>query len=77
MKKAFIASSCAIVLSLSLASAMFAQVLVMTRELDNQLGARTKCATEISPKGNSVMKCMPGGGCEWTDGSAVTYGGKC
>ena len=37
----------------------------------------TKCATEITNSGNEVLKCMPGGGCQWASGSAVNWGGSC
>ena len=77
MKKAIITLTCAIVLSLSLASAVFAQAIVMSSSLDANAGGKQKCASELSPSGNEVLKCMPGGGCQWVNGSAVTYGGKC
>ena len=40
-------------------------------------GSGTQCATEITDSGNEVLKCMPGGGCQWVSGSAVNWGGHC
>ena len=64
-----------VVLSLSFASAVFARAMVMSSALDD-CSRKSKCATEIT-SGTEVLKCMPGGGCQWAAGSAVTYGGKC
>ena len=76
MKKTIIAIIGTVVLSLSFATAIYARAIAMSQDIDLD-GRKAKCATEITSTGNGVMKCMPNGGCEWTDGSAVTYGGKC
>ena len=75
MKKTIIAIIGALVLSLSLATAIYARAIAMYEDIDLG-GGKSKCATEIT-SGTSVLKCMPGGGCIWDSGSAVTYGGKC
>ena len=45
--------------------------------IKDSLSNGTQCATEITSSGNEVLKCLPNGGCEWTSGSAVNWGGKC
>lgn len=75
MKKKILAISCAIVLSLSLTSALFARAFVMSQDLD--AAGRTKCATNTQPSSFDVLKCAAGGGCFWDQGTAVSYNGKC
>ena len=75
MKKTIIAIISAIVLSLSLATVVYARAIAMNEDMVRDR-KKTDCATEIT-SGGSVLKCMPNGGCIWSSGSAVTYGGKC
>ena len=75
MKKTIIAIIGALVLSFSLTTAIYARAIEMSRDME-VAGRRSKCAVEVTT-GGSCLKCMPGGGCIWGDGSAVTYGGRC
>ena len=76
MKKTIIAIISAIVLSLSLATVVYARAIAMNEDMVRDGSKHHECATEVTYSSTHyVLKCFPC--CNWVEGAGVTWGGYC